>query len=61
MVYYKRYVEDILIVFDQKRTNEQIIMNQVNNIDRHLQFKIFKEKDNIANYLDLSIHRNKKK
>jgi len=59
IVYYKRNVDDILIIFDQNRTNEQIIMNHVNNIDWHLQFKISKEEDNITNYLDFSIHRNK--
>jgi hypothetical protein len=58
IVYYKRYVHDILIIFDQNKTNEQIIINHVNNIDKHLQFKISTEENNLTNYLDLSIHRN---
>jgi hypothetical protein len=36
IVYYKRYVDDILIIFDQNKTNEQIIINHINNIDKHL-------------------------
>jgi hypothetical protein len=58
IVYYKRYVDDILIIFDQNRTNKQIIINHVNNINKQLQFKISMEENNLPNYLDLSIHRN---
>jgi hypothetical protein len=36
------------------KTKEQIIIN----IDKHLQFKISTEGNNLTNYLDLSIHRN---
>ena len=57
IVYYKRYVDDTVIIFDQNGTNERIVIHHINNIDRHLQFKISKEEDSITNYLDLSIHR----
>jgi hypothetical protein len=60
IVYYKRYVDDILIIFDQNRTNKQIIINHVNNVDKHLQFKISMDENNLTNYLYLSIHRNNK-
>jgi len=30
----------------------------MNNIDKHLEFKISEEENNSINYLDLSIHRN---
>jgi len=58
ILYYKRYVEDILIIFDQNKTNEKTIMNRTNNTDSHLEFKISEEENNTINYLDLSIHRN---
>jgi hypothetical protein len=57
MTYRRRYVDDILIIFDQSKTNEQTIINHINIIDKHLQFKISAE-ENFINYLDLSIHRN---
>ena len=58
MTYYKRYVDDILIIFDQNKTDEHTIHNFMNNIDKHLDFKISTEVHNITNYLDLSISRN---
>jgi len=57
IIYYKRYVDDLLITFDQNITKEQTMINHVNNIDEHLKFKI-SEENNPTNYLDLSIHRN---
>ena len=58
IVYYKRYVDDVLIIFDHNRTSEQTIINQANSINKHLQFKMSTEENKVANYLDLSIHRN---
>jgi hypothetical protein len=29
-VFYKRYVDDILIIYDQRKTNEEIILHQIN-------------------------------
>jgi hypothetical protein len=58
IIYYKRYVYDILIIFNQNRTNEQTIINHANNLDKHLQFKVSTKENNLTNYLDLSIHRN---
>ena len=58
ILYYKRYVEDILIIFDQNKTKEFTIINHMNNSDKHLEFKLSEENNNSINYLDLSIHRN---
>jgi hypothetical protein len=33
ILYYKRYVDDILIIYNQNKTNEQDILNHANNID----------------------------
>ena len=56
--YYKKYVDDILIIFDQNKTDGKTIMNHMNNIDKHLEFKLSEEENIAINYLDLSIHRN---
>jgi hypothetical protein len=55
-MYYKRYVDDILI-FDQNKTDGKTIMNK-NNTDKHLEFKLSEEENTTINYLDLSMHRN---
>jgi len=34
--YYRRHVEDILIIFDQNKTNEDSISNYMNNIHKYL-------------------------
>jgi hypothetical protein len=60
ILYYKRYVDDILIIriFDQSKTDGKTIMNHMNNRDKHLEFKLLEEENSTINYLDLSIHRN---
>ena len=58
IIYYVTYVNDILIIFDQNKTDEKTILNHMNNIDKHLEFKLSEEGNNIINYLNFSIHRN---
>jgi len=58
IIYCKRYIDDILIIFYQNKTDEKTILNHMNNIDKHLEFKLSEEENNTINYLDLSIHRN---
>jgi len=55
---YRRYVDDILIIFDQNKTDGKTIMNHMNNTDKHLEFKLWEEENNTINCLDLSIHTN---
>jgi hypothetical protein len=50
-------MDDILIVYDQNKTNENSITNDMNNLHRYLEFKIMEQENNNINYLDLSIHR----
>ena len=47
-----------MIIFDQNKTDGKIILNHMNNTDKHLEFKLSEEENNTINYLDLSIHRN---
>jgi len=58
IIYNKRYVDNILIIFDQNKTDGKTIMNHMNNTDKHLEFKLSEEENNTINYLYLSIHRN---
>ena len=58
ILYSKRYVDDILIIYNQNKTNEQDILNHANSIDKQLQFKPSTEENNLINYLDLAIYRN---
>ena len=50
-------MDDILIIFDQNKTIENLSMNHMNNIHKYLEFKITEEENNNINYLDLSVHR----
>ena len=58
IAHYTRYVNDILIIYDQNKTNEQTVLEKINKIDQNLQFKMSTEENNIMNYLDITIHRN---
>ena len=58
IICYKRYVDDILIIFDHSKTNEIAITNIMNSISEHLEFKATTEVNRSINYLDLTINRN---
>jgi len=51
-------VDDILVIFDQNKKDGKTIVTQMNNIDKHMEFKLSEEENNTINYLDLSIHSN---
>jgi hypothetical protein len=57
IIYYTRYVDDILVVFDTRRTTENIILEYMNSINKHLEFKMTVEDNNRIDYLDLTIIR----
>ena len=57
IAHYKRYVDDLLIVFDQNKINTDTIYSMINNIDKHLELKISQEKNNTINCLHLSVNR----
>jgi hypothetical protein len=57
-LYCKRYVDDILIIYNQNNTKEQDILNHAHSIGEHPQFKMSREENNLIIYLDLSIYRN---
>lgn len=47
-----------MIIFDQIKADEKTIMTQLNNIDKHLEFKLSEEENNTINHIDLPVHRN---
>jgi len=55
IILYKRYIDDILIIYDQTKTDETTIYNTINNNGKHLEFKIAGKDNNTISYLDLSI------
>jgi hypothetical protein len=57
ITYYRRYIDDIIIIFDRNKLNEYAITNYMNNIHKHLEFKLTMEEDNNIIYLDLSLYR----
>ena len=61
IIYYKWYVDDMLMIFKQTTTKEETIMTHMNNIHKHLHFKMTEEINNTTNYLDLHIHRTHEK
>jgi len=40
IMYYKRYLDDILVIFDQNETDEKTILNHMTNVDKHLEFNL---------------------
>jgi hypothetical protein len=59
--YYERYVHDIIIIYDQNKTNKIAITNVMNGINEQLEFKATEEIKNSINHLDLTIKRNTNK
>jgi hypothetical protein len=60
IIAYFRYVDDILIIYDNKNTNIDQTLNDFNNLQPTLKFSIENKKHKILNFLDLTIHRKKK-
>jgi hypothetical protein len=50
-------VDYILILYDQRKLDEQILLQKINGVDNNLQFKMSTEANNTINYLDTHIHR----
>jgi hypothetical protein len=57
ILFYKRYVDDILIAYDQEKIDEKI-SQRINGTENNLKFKMTTEVNNTINYLDILIRRN---
>jgi hypothetical protein len=60
IIAYFRYVDDILIIYDQKKTDINYTLDEFNKLQPTIQFKIEKEKQRTINSLDIEIYRNDK-
>jgi hypothetical protein len=58
---YHRYVDDILLIYNEDITNINNTLEQFNQIHPNIQFTIEKEKNNTINYLDISITKSQNK
>jgi hypothetical protein len=58
---YNRYVDDILIICNNTRTNTEVVLAEFNKIHKNLQFTMEQESNNTIKYLDISILRNNDK
>ena len=57
IIYYKIYVDDLIIIYDQTKIYADTIYDIINNIDVHLEYKLTEEGKCTTNYLNLSIQR----
>jgi hypothetical protein len=57
VIYYTRYVDDILLIYDSKRITPETIHNFINQIHPNLQFNPTHEHNNNISFLDLLITR----
>jgi len=57
IINYCRYVDDILIIFDNNHSNILEIINDFNSLHPKLRFTAETEEDYTLNYLDISINR----
>jgi hypothetical protein len=61
IVVYFSYVDDILIIYDQSKTNIDYTLQDLNKLQSTINFTIEKEQHEYINFLDLTIHRKGKK
>ena len=57
VTYYSKYVDYIFIIFGTKNTTEDTILNNMNNTNKYIKFKMIAEEKNTINYLQLTITR----
>ena len=55
---YFRYVDDLLIIYNERKTDIEELLYRFNDITPKLNFTIEKETGGNINFLDLTIHRN---
>jgi hypothetical protein len=60
IIAYFRNVDDILIIYDQSKTNIDHTLNEFNKLQPTINFTIEKEEHESINFWDLEIHRNDK-
>ena len=56
--YYKRYVDDIIILINTQKIQEEQLITNINSINMNLSFNMTKEESNKINFLEITIIRN---
>jgi hypothetical protein len=54
---HKRYVDDLLVVYDTSKTEADLILDTANKLDNNLTFKSEMETNNFICYLDIKVSR----
>jgi len=57
ILYYTRYIDNILIIYDTDNTNQDKVAQHANSMHNNLQFNPTQESDGRINFLDLTIIR----
>jgi hypothetical protein len=58
ILYYCRYIDEILILYNEEKSNIISILNEFNNIFPSLDFMCEMEDNNSPNFLDITINHN---
>ena len=58
LLYYSRYVDDILIIYDTRHTTIDTILAHMNRTHKNIEFKLTTESNDCIDFLDLTIKRN---
>jgi hypothetical protein len=61
MIAYFRYVDDILILYDQNKTNIEQTLSKFNKLQPSIKFTTEKELQESIIFLDLSVHHRDRK
>ena len=59
--YYKRYVDDIIILYNNNRIQKEQILQGIKHIDKNLSFKLTTEHKNSINFLVMTVDRKENK
>ena len=59
IIYYGRYVDDIIVIYDNPTDTGNEILSKFNGIHNNIKFTIEKEEQNSINYLDIKIQKEK--
>ncbi|PNF32319.1 hypothetical protein B7P43_G14024 [Cryptotermes secundus] len=58
IIYYNRYVDDIILIYNQLKVTPQFILDQFNKQNKNLHFTLNEEESNQITYLDLQLTNN---
>jgi hypothetical protein len=51
-MFYSRYIDDILIIYDTESTDQDYLIQHANSMHTNLQFNLTQEENGCINFLD---------